>query len=194
MLSGDPTLRTYDKSSFAQQAVTFLCLDFEGTTSHHDEIPNKVCPSGIRSQINFPSCWNGKDADSSDHKSHVAFPSGGPDSGKCEDPEYPETVPRIFIEHYWATGDFTDVAGEAKNPTQPFVFSNGDPTGYGYHGDFVNGWKPETLKKVVDECNCNPYGTLSPFFALGNMLLITVQVTHNVAQTKESSRYNPTTT
>lgn len=158
MFSGTPSLRTYDKTDPAQQAVTFLCLDFEGETSHHDGIPEKVCPSGIRSQINFPSCWNGKDTDSADFKSHMAFPSGGPDSGTCDDPDYPETVPRIFIEHYWATGDFTDDAGKAKNPTQPFVFSNGDPTGYGYHADFINGWEPDTLQKVVDECNCNPYG------------------------------------
>lgn len=36
--------------------------------------------------------------DSPDHKSHVAFLSGGPDSGTCSDPKYPVTLPRIFIE------------------------------------------------------------------------------------------------
>ena len=30
-----------------------------------------------------------------------------------------------------------------------------------YHGDFYMGWKRSTLQRVVDECNCNPYGGLS---------------------------------
>jgi len=53
--------------------------------------------------------------------------------------------------------------------SQPFVFSNGDPTGYGFHGDFVsrlclpsmqhlltgfqvNGWDIGTLQSAVDNC------------------------------------------
>jgi len=28
----------------------------------------------------------------------VAYPSGGPDSGTCNDPRYPYTFPRIFLE------------------------------------------------------------------------------------------------
>jgi len=48
---GDPTLRTYDPNSFAQQAVTFLCLDFNGVSTKHNELPAKSCPSGIRAQI-----------------------------------------------------------------------------------------------------------------------------------------------
>lgn len=39
-----------------------------------------------------------KDTDSIDHKSHVAFLSTGPDNGTCTDPEFPVTLPRIFME------------------------------------------------------------------------------------------------
>lgn len=35
------------------------------------ELPNKACPGGIRSNIFFPSCWNGKDLNPPDH--HVRF-------------------------------------------------------------------------------------------------------------------------
>lgn len=98
MISGDPALRTYDASSKAQQAITFLCLDFNGKSTRYNELPPTSCPSGIRAQINFPSCWDGKNLDAPDHKSHVAFLSGGPDSGTCSDPKYPITLPRIFLE------------------------------------------------------------------------------------------------
>ncbi|KAJ7590217.1 WSC domain-containing protein [Mycena floridula] len=158
MLSGDPTLRTYDPSSYAQQAVTFLCLDFNGVTTRHNSLPNKACPSGIRAQINFPSCWNGKDVDSPDHKSHVAFLSGGPDSGSCKDPKFPIVLPRIFIEVYWASNTFDSLRNQAMNSTQPFVYSYGDRTGYGYHADFINGWDKGVLQNAVDKCHCNPYG------------------------------------
>jgi hypothetical protein len=48
---GDPTLRQYDATSPAQRAITFLCLDFNGVSTRHNELPAKSCPSGIRAQI-----------------------------------------------------------------------------------------------------------------------------------------------
>ncbi|KAJ6578874.1 hypothetical protein DFH09DRAFT_1148548 [Mycena vulgaris] len=160
MLSGNPILRTLDPSSFAQQAITFLCLDFSGKSSRYNELPAGIsCPSGIRSQINFPSCWNGKDTDSSDHKSHVAFLSTGPDNGTCSDPDFPVTLPRIFMEVYWISQVFEDQRKYAMTPSQPFVANvTLDPTGYGYHADFFNGWDSGVLQKALNGCNCNPYG------------------------------------
>ncbi|KAL0945477.1 hypothetical protein HGRIS_000963 [Hohenbuehelia grisea] len=158
MLSGDPSLRSYDSSSFAQQAVSFLCLDFNGKPTTYSGLPNVACPSGVRAQINFPSCWDGKNTDSADHKSHVAFRSEGPDKGTCNDPKFPVTLPRIFMEVYWATNPFDSVRGQAMNKDQPFVFASGDPTGYGYHADFINGWDKGVLQNAVDKCHCNPFG------------------------------------
>ncbi|KAJ7746251.1 hypothetical protein B0H16DRAFT_1556780 [Mycena metata] len=158
MISGTPTLRSYDASSYAQQAVTFLCLDFSGTSTKYNQLPVNVdCPSGIRAQINFPSCWDGVNSDSVDHKSHVAFLSGGPDSGTCSDPKYPKTLPRIFMEMYLDTSLYAQ-RSQAMNPAQPFVYAMGDPTGYGYHADFMMGWKAGVLQNVVDKCHCNEFG------------------------------------
>jgi len=158
MMSGDPALRTSDPSSHAQRAITFLCLDFDGESERSQELPDRVCPSGIRAEINFPSCWDGKNVDSEDHRSHVAFLSEGPDRGTCSDPNFPVTIPRIFLEVYWYTQGFDDWRDEAMDPDQPFVFSNGDPTGYSYHGDFYNGWDAGALERAIAECNCNPFG------------------------------------
>ncbi|KIY50339.1 hypothetical protein FISHEDRAFT_25108, partial [Fistulina hepatica ATCC 64428] len=158
MISGDPELRSYNASSYAQQAVTFLCLDFDGTSIRYNRLPATSCPDGVRAQINFPMCWDGVHTDSADHESHVAFPSGGPDSSTCDDPDYPVTIPRIFMEVYWGTNTFSDNWSDAMNSSQPFVFSYGDSTGYGYHADFIMGWDDGVLQDAVDNCDCDEYG------------------------------------
>lgn len=38
-------------------------------------------------------------------------------------------------------------------PEQPFVLSHGDPTGYGFHGDFFNGWDDGVLQRALDDCD-----------------------------------------
>ncbi|KAI5899816.1 uncharacterized protein SCHCODRAFT_01083620, partial [Schizophyllum commune H4-8] len=164
---GDPNLRTFDPASFAQQAITFLCLQAGGVSARFNELPRGACSNGIRSQINFPSCWDGKNVDSDDHRSHVAFLSTGPDNGTCDDPAFPYTLPRIFMEVYWITQVWDAFRSQSYSPDQPFVFSNGDPTGYGYHADFVNGWEPFALKNALDYCHCNPYGDPSCCVAQG---------------------------
>ncbi|KIY46999.1 hypothetical protein FISHEDRAFT_46119 [Fistulina hepatica ATCC 64428] len=158
--TGDPTLRTLNASSFAQQAITFLCLG-QGDNTKYNEIPKGKCKNGVRSQINFPSCWNAKDTDSEDHKSHVTWLSGGPDNGTCKDPDFPVTLPRIFVEVWWETQVFDVHRPRSLTPDQPFVFANGDPTGYGYHADFINGWEESVLQQAVEQCHCNPYGDVT---------------------------------
>jgi hypothetical protein len=104
--------------------------------------------SGLRLQIVMPSCWDGKNLDSADHKSHMAYPSGN-DNGKC-----PSTHPKRFITLFYEfLYDIKAWDNEWVNGQHPFVLSNGDPTGLSMHGDFINGWHIPTLKKAIDECN-----------------------------------------
>lgn len=80
MIAGNPNRRTFDSSSFADQAVSFVCLDYYNS---HSGDPNweqrnnffpQNCPDGMRAQVFFPSCWNGVDLDSADHKSRSSSP------------------------------------------------------------------------------------------------------------------------
>lgn len=168
MLAGDPFQRNFTwpvpdppKSSWSgaqvsqealrQKALGFNCLDYAGTAEaslYRHFMPNKTfldanCPDGLRLELMFPSCWNGNDVDSDDHKSHVAYPDLVI-TGTC--PEGYETrLVSLFYETIWNTYAFKDVDGY-------FALANGDPTGYGYHGDFMYGWEDGVLQQAIDTC------------------------------------------
>lgn len=44
------------------------CSGTEGPATF--ELPSNNCPGGLRTQLTMPSCWDGKNLDSLDHKSH----------------------------------------------------------------------------------------------------------------------------
>ena len=148
-----------EQPSLEQKAVGFNCLNYNVNPEpslYRHTLPDKSymdanCLSGMRLEMMFPSCWNGKDVDSANHKDHVAFPDQVM-TGSC--PEGFETrLPSLFYETIYDTYAFKDKAGQ-------FVLSTGDPVGTSYHGDFMTGWDPDFLQQAVDQCT-NPSGELS---------------------------------
>jgi len=106
---------------------------------------NTNCPNGLRAQVFFPACWDGVNLDSPDHKSHMAYPDGI-DSGQCPS-SHPHHLVSIFFEVWFNVAPFN-----ALNDGGRFVLANGDPTGYGLHGDFLNGWDRSVLSRAVQTC------------------------------------------
>jgi hypothetical protein len=169
MISGTSTKRSYksgnpdepdpeksswgnlDQETLAERAVGFNCLNYgkapEGTLYRHF-LPEKSyldanCADGVRFELMFPTCWDGVNTDSESHKDHVAFPSLVM-NGEC--PEgYPVRLPGLLFEVIWATNALAGRNGK-------FVIANGDPTGYGFHGDFIMGWEGNTLDAAVEQC------------------------------------------
>lgn len=137
MVAGNPFLRSYS-GSYAQQAISFACLNYNGPepAETHD-LPNYNCPNGVRAQVYFPSCWDGVNLDSPNHYSHMSYPDpnlpGSYNGGTCPS-SHPVQMISIFFETIYQTNLF---ANDWYGNSQPFVFAMGDPTGYGYHGDFV---------------------------------------------------------
>ncbi|KAG9230027.1 hypothetical protein BJ875DRAFT_169743 [Amylocarpus encephaloides] len=150
----------YNTQTFLRQAALgFNCLDYGKTpepTLYRHSLPDKAyldanCKDGVRFEIMFPSCWNGKDVTSKDKKSHVVFPDQVM-TGNCPK-DFPKRLPSILFETIWNTFEFAGKDGE-------FVIANGDTTGNGYHGDFVMGWDTAFLQKAVNQCT-NPSGQIS---------------------------------
>ncbi|KAL5482302.1 hypothetical protein ACEPAI_8896 [Sanghuangporus weigelae] len=147
MVAGDPTRTTYDDNDTSNKAVGFVCLDYSGKSSDSKEFPKTNCKDGLRAQVTFPSCWDGKNTDSDDHKSHMSYPEGGnPDNGECPQ-SHPIKVITLFHEWIFDVNKF-----EFKDGQKNWVFSFGDDVGYGFHADFVNGWKQDVLEAAIKEC------------------------------------------
>ncbi|KAI9062007.1 WSC-domain-containing protein, partial [Trametes sanguinea] len=151
MVAGDTNRRTYNASSYADQAVSYVCLDYNNDHTgdpNWAERPNffqQNCPDGMRAQVFFPACWDGVNLDSPDHKSHVSYPVDAYNTGDCPD-SHPVHLVSLFYEMLVSVDQF-DYHGEGT-----WVLANGDTTGYGHHGDFQNGWDIDLLQEAIDTC------------------------------------------
>ncbi|GAA4806323.1 DUF1996 domain-containing protein [Streptomyces ziwulingensis] len=98
-------------------------------------------------QLVFPDCWDGKNLDSPDHKSHVATTYDGKCSGA-----YPVAIPNLsFVVSYPTSGS-----------TAGFRLASGMASSI--HGDFFNAWDNAALGHRVKDCvnqkaKCNSAGT-----------------------------------
>ncbi len=95
------------------------------------------CPAGsmLESYLDFPQCWNGRDLDSADHKSHMAYPV----NGGCPS-THPVHVPKLRqVLRY-------PVSGAASQ----FRLSSG--AGFTMHGDFFNAWPQAEMERRVAYC------------------------------------------
>ncbi|KAF8851229.1 hypothetical protein BDZ45DRAFT_707979 [Acephala macrosclerotiorum] len=127
--------------------------------------PNKPCPGGIRATVIFPSCWHGKNLDSPDHTSHVAYAPGSVLAGhKCPS-THPVRIPQVMYEVMYDTSGFADPK-YFKNGKQPLLHSFGDPTRYGAHGDYLFGWKDGALQRAMDALGKNCFSETCPVLNL----------------------------
>jgi len=99
--------------------------------------PPTQCASGIMvMSLRFPNCWDGKNLDSPDHRSHMAYPV----KSRCP-ASHPVVLPRIesFFRYKVGTGPI----GTITLASGPY---------YTAHQDFFNAWDPAVLQTLVTNC------------------------------------------
>lgn len=108
-----------------------------GPVARFQDSSPPTCKPGenLRVRIRFPECWDGKNLDSADHRSHLAYLVKG---DRCP-ATHPVAVPRLDIEVHYATRGGSGV-----------TLSSG--SAYSAHGDFINAWDPAELARQVKRC------------------------------------------
>ena len=128
MIAGDHMATTPQPVS----VVAWSC----GAGGLREELP-PVCPPtrGLRLDVTFPDCWDGKNIDVAGHRKHMYYSS----DGKCPS-SHPVPVPQlIFAVTYPVTGDASQLQ----------LASGSLLTG---HADFINAWDQEKLQQEVELC------------------------------------------
>lgn len=128
----------------------------------------------LRMIVSFPQCWDGKNLDSPDHKSHMAFACGrnckGADGKLYDSPNscpvsHPVAIPSIAI-----NADFYGLDSNAKYRLSSDNYSTTYPGGYSLHADWMNGWDEGTITRMVKNCLNNPKNCGGPNLGDGQTL------------------------
>ncbi len=93
--------------------------------------------------LDFPYCWDGKNLDSADHRSHMSYSCGG---------AYPVVFPQLqYIIHFPAPAAGTNLhlSSDSLECQTGAVTSCGDTL----HGDWWNAWHEQTNQTWIEECS-----------------------------------------
>jgi hypothetical protein len=138
MIAGDPT-----SSRPGGPIATFSCLGGPNPANEQkgSAIPNCDVGSQLRQTITFPQCWDGRNLDSPDHKSHMSYPVG-----IAQAPWYvcPATHPVPLTEISFNISYTVQTANATRSwRLSSDTYDRNLPAGYSSHGDWFNGWRKD---------------------------------------------------
>ena len=131
----------------------FVCSGADAGTGTYPDIPSAApnCPVGTQllAELDAPSCWDGQNLDSPDHRSHIAEPSYGSWGYLKCDAQHPFVIPtfHLAIAYTVAPGDDLTqwtLSSDHLAPNQPH--------GYTLHGDYKEAWDDDVKAMWTKGC------------------------------------------
>ena len=101
----------------------------------------------LSAAVSFPSCWDGRNLQSSDYGSHLAYAAA---DGRCPS-SHPRHIPQLSLFMQWSC---PSVCGHVEGLT----LSSGG-TG-GLHADVIFNWDSDSLKDIINACMDKDCGVL----------------------------------
>lgn len=160
MIAG--TAATMPGTPQSSSVARWHCLSWQSSDGANPRwspsIPECTIPDQVRFDLFFPSCWNGRDLDSPDHKSHMAYPVNvtGRNSASCP-VTHPVPVPRVS--YHYSFPVLPSNADRASRSSRRWRLASDNFTvggdvagGWSLHGDWFNGWHPEVLQALITNC------------------------------------------
>jgi hypothetical protein len=133
----------------ANANASWSCTGFENKVQLKDKYP--LCPSGsdVVRTFKFQSCWDGRNIDSANHRTHVAFADA---NGNC--PRGFKAIPQL-VQRLVYDVDAPSLKDNGK--TRPFFSLDGFPEQAHKpvtdHGDFINVFDQRLMNKMVQCIN-----------------------------------------
>ncbi len=128
-------------------AAYFNCQGPSARAGHYPDLPTALanCPAGnqLGAIIEAPSCWDGKNLDSPDHRSHVAYPTT-----KCP-ATHPYLIPSFTLGSWYTVGQDDDpklwqLSSDHMAPDKP--------KGYTFHADWFGAWDNTVMSMWWNNC------------------------------------------
>jgi Domain of unknown function (DUF1996) len=134
-------------SSSKQEHASWGCLE-----TYIPDLPGSI-PSAstcggagnhVEMFVVFPQCWNGRDLDSANHKSHLSYPV----NGRCPQ-THPVPIPEIsFHIRYLIPSSGTKGWRLASD-----MYSSSRTGGFSAHGDWFDGWRTDIKTMWIKNCD-----------------------------------------
>jgi uncharacterized protein DUF1996 len=123
---------------------SWTCSGFEDKTQIAKYV---ICPEGskVKRIHDFPSCWDGKNTDSANHRTHIVFPDAA--SGKC--PEGFKAVPQLRTTLTYDIPRDIQLKGQYKVDS----FPNEEHNPVSDHDDFANVMSQKIMNRLVNCVN-----------------------------------------
>lgn len=149
------------KEAQSTKAIKFRCNSWESDIDwfdpgdpldHVDYLPDCSIDDILEIRILFPQCWDGQQLGSDKYQSHMAYPSEATPpvagTGSCPS-SHPITLPEISY-------NFGIYVTEDRGSPTKWRFSSdlhkGTKNGITAHADWMNGWDPDIMETIVEQC------------------------------------------
>lgn len=141
----------------------FNCDGPTATPGHYPDIvaAAKNCPTGnsLGVIITGPDCWDGRNLNSADHRSHVGYGSYNWDGQYVCPKTHPYILPTFTLGAWYKVDDNLDKSGEWDRSRSTWSLSSdtmpGMPMmrpGSTFHADWLGAWDDDVMKMWTDNC------------------------------------------
>jgi Domain of unknown function (DUF1996) len=146
MIAGDAKNASALPSDWSVRvAWNFSCHNAISGPPSGQTIPDCPVGSQLLAKVIFPQCWDGVNLDSPDHKSHMSYPIG--EGGGACPASHPVAIAEITYNIYF------DVTQTGQTRSWRLASDNySGLAGYSMHADWWNGWQPQTMQALVNNC------------------------------------------
>jgi Domain of unknown function (DUF1996) len=133
----------------AQGKAHYTCLSRTPFYGWKKSMPSCNVGETMQMHVAFPQCWDGKNLDSPDHQSHMAYTNRSlTTANKCPT-THPVALPEVTVNFNFKIAT-ANMAKTWRLASDNYAITY--PGGYSGHADWVNGWDEKFMTGIVNNC------------------------------------------